>query len=110
MRSFFLEDETFTTEEYRNSKKKYGSFQYKFSKLKQFSWYWPTSLWTCWFPRWEEEPWGTDSVQFEKKLVVAPEWNKIEDDGDYEDDNKGKPGEEGNAEVEHVFDALENVG
>ena len=53
---------------------------------------------------------GTDSVQFEKKLVVAPEWNKIEDDGDYEDDNKGKPGEEGNAEVEHVFDALENVG
>ena len=38
-----------------------------------------------------------------------PKWDKIEDDGDYEDDNEGEPGEEGDAEVENVLDALEDM-
>ena len=39
----------------------------------------------------------------------SPKWDKIEDDGDYEDDNEGEPGEEGDAEVENVLDALEDM-
>ena len=109
MRLFF-ENETFTTKEYTNSKK--NSTGHFSTNFRSFSKFLDTDQLLCELvgsPDEKKNP-GADSVEFEKKLVVPPERNKIEDDGDYEDDNKGKPGEEGNAEVEHVFDALENVG
>ena len=38
-----------------------------------------------------------------------PERDKIEDNRDYEDDNKCEPGEEGDAEIENILDRLEDM-
>ena len=36
--------------------------------------------------------------------METPEGDKIEDNGDYEDDNEGEPGEERDAEIENILD------
>ena len=40
----------------------------------------------------------------------SPEGNKVENNGDNEDNNKSQPGEEGNAEVEHILNTLQHMG
>ena len=41
--------------------------------------------------------------------METPEGDKIEDNGDYEDDNEGEPGEERDAEIENILDWLEDM-
>ena len=38
-----------------------------------------------------------------------PERNKVENNGDDEDNNKGQPGEKGNTEVEDILDTLKHM-
>ena len=40
---------------------------------------------------------------------VLPQRNKIQDNSYNEDDNKGKPREEWNTEVENILDTLKNM-
>lgn len=39
----------------------------------------------------------------------SPEGDKVENYGDNEDNNKGKPGEEGDTEVEHILHTLKHM-
>ena len=69
---------------------------------------WSASSRTCLSPTESREP-SRDHYHWCSSVYDKPERNKVEDNSDDEDNNKGQPGKEGNTEVKNILDTLQHM-